>query len=207
MLGNMPKLNTFVLTGLIVGTLSLLLVGQRFNVRWAGGAGSHKPCPLTLVADKSVAETTTTLLHTATRGQIVTTESGVMAHYQDCQGTQIYLDGQTHIRLTDDATSDPQRGSQFEFIQGRIIVMGQAQVRTRQSLIQTSGTCEIVHYSWLDQVDVRPLALNHCRLGSATSLQPEVTSRFDTFTSTLISATPFNLATSTAKEFYAWVGL
>lgn len=192
---------------LIVGTTSILLFGVRLSARWAGGTGYVPPCPAMLVDSNSNAATNFSLLPSVKRGETMLTNDQIFAHYQLCDGTDVYLDHNTEVRLTEYKNQATNTTSTLTLIQGRVLVSGEARVQTRNLVTHITGSCEVVHYSWLDQADVTPLKSGQCQLASGQAAENGYTSRLNTFDNTLVSSTPFKPQISTAKAWYDWINL
>ncbi len=196
---NMRNVSLIFLLVLIVITVGVLLVGQRLDARWAGGSGGIEPCQATLVYGDTVVG----------RGQIMSTSADDYAEYELCDGTHLYLDQNTQLRLSYYRNPAAQTETQLELIQGRVIVDGLASIKARNLIAQVKGSaCEFVHYSWRDELDVTPLATDACKIKTpAFTPTASLTSRFNTFDGSLISTNSFDPSTSAAKSFYEWTGL
>ncbi len=176
------------------------LIGTRFEARFTGRDGQIDACPAVAQNEQQTS---------IRRGQTLASGSETFATYRLCDGTLIYLDKNTELRLDHYANPDKNQPAQLTLIQGRVIVVGSAYVSTRNILVTTSQFgCEVVHYSWRDEVDVTPLAIEACKLKNPPVTPAAlITSRFNTFDSSLISTSPFDPVASSAQYFYEWTGL
>lgn len=189
-----------ILSGVIICLVVVAMVGQQFELTAFGGDGKLPVCGAANVTEPE---------KTLKRGSVLSSPAEGFAKYQMCDGTMLYLDKNTQVRL--DAYRDSSAGTETQLIliQGRVIIDGLADVHARNSVVATRGAgCEIVHYSWLDQIDITPFAEMACTLASSNSAPPFIqTTRISTFDDHLIDITPFAPATSAAQPFYAWTGL
>lgn len=193
---------TPILSAVFIMLLWLVLVGQRLDARWLGGSGREVPCLATSIAHPE---------QTISRSESMSTEVAQFAKYQLCDGTLLYLDANTQVRLREYKNPDPlaSQNTQLDLIQGRVIVDGLADVRARNTVVSVSGAgCEIVHYSWLDKVDVTPLVEAGCKIQNLPGqLVTRKTSRINTFNSLIETSSPFEPTSSSARDFYTWTGL
>lgn len=191
-----------ILSSVIITAVMIGLVGQRLNVKWLGGTGRVAPCPAEEIDRNDVS---------INRGEIMATKPAEFSRYQLCDGTVLYLDANTQVRLSAYRNLGlvASQNTQLELIQGRVIVDGLADVKTRNVLTSVNGAgCEVVHYSWLDKVDVTPLVAEGCKIKSLQSpLETLQTSRLNTFDSTIEATSSFQPANSSAANFYTWTGL
>ena len=202
---NMRNVSTLTPAALIVLVISVFLVGQRLNARWAGGGGIVAPCLAQLVG-------TETFIH---RGEIMSTTADSYAKYQLCDGTMLYLDANTQIRLSKYPALTAHQAdlgitpvTELELIQGRVIVDGLAEVRARYAGIRVMGAgCELVHYSWLDLLDVHALAQGACPVGWGAPQSLDTIVRLETYHGKVVKWMQFDAETSSAADFYDWTGL
>lgn len=196
----MRNLANLVLTSVVTTAVVTVLVGQQLNVKWLGGTGRIILCPAEEIDRNDVS---------INRGEIMATKKSEFSRYQLCDGTVLYLDANTQIRLS--AYPDPvaSQNTKLELIQGRMIVDGLADVRTRNTTVSVTGAgCEIVHYSWLDKADITPLVEAGCQIENFSGqLVAREISRLNTFDTTLETTSPFNPTSSSAASFYNWTGL
>ena len=190
------------LSAVVIAVVAIVLVGQQFDARWLGGTGRVDPCPAHHVGSPQFE---------VRRGEVMSTETGESDRNQMCDGSILYLDANTQIRLSAYRNTDlvASQNTQLELIQGRVIVDGLADVKTRNTIVSVNGAgCEIVHYSWLDKVDVTPLVESGCKIESLSApLEARQTLRLNTFNSAVESTSPFNPQASSAAAFYNWTGL
>jgi hypothetical protein len=196
----MRQISEISLSALIVIVVGIFLVGQRLDARWAGGLGYVEPCPAILLD---------TPMQTIARGELMSSPADSPAKYQLCDGTLLYLDANTQIRLSEYRNPLASQNTQLELIQGRVIVDGLADVRARNAVVSLRGAgCELVHYSWRDELDVTPLVEAACQLVGSDALPlANSTTRYNTFTSSILENRPFTPESSAAQDFYRWTGL
>lgn len=110
------------------------------------------------------------------------------------------------VALTPDAVVTVD-GEHLRFDTGRIVVKGKTLLTVRDVAVQTDGTVTLVHYSWLNTLDVKVLE------GSAAVRQGEYSTTvtegnavsIDTLTPyEVIAPTTFNIDAASVKEFYDW---
>lgn len=197
----MRHVSTLIPVGLIVVLVSVFLIGQRLDARWAGGTGRVETCAATDLATGQLVK----------RGETMSSPTDSYRQYQLCDGTMLYLDTNTQVTLSQYRNTDPavKTETQLDLIQGRVVVDGVADIQARNAVFSVGGgACEFVHYSWRDELDVTPLAEMACQLkyppGAPAYYQ---TTRFNTFTSELVNVNLFEPQSSTAAAFYAWTGL
>ncbi|MBU1126563.1 MAG: hypothetical protein ABH826_04185 [Patescibacteria group bacterium] len=209
----MPKFTTLLI--FFVAILStLLLVGNRVGYRWAGGEGYQKHQEAWLYTNVKP--------WTFSRGEIVSTmpnseliqpffvhgDSGQMAsnfeiplllHLGD---SMIILDENTEVKIL-----DGREGREtIQLIQGRIIVKGDLSVFTRDIQTNINGLTSIVHYGWLDRID---LANSSGTINVYVSEADEIAEVLENKAITLSTLSPHNPETinfdtnsSSASEFY-----
>mgnify|MGYP003888565241 CR=1 FL=1 len=199
-LRNMQNVSTIVLSALLVAVVGVYLVGSRLEARFAGGQGQIEACGAEAINPPGAS---------IKRGELMSSSTDAFAQFQLCDGTMLYLDSNTQMKLAQYRNPKAQTETQLELIQGRVIVDGLADVRTRNTVVAVGGAgCEFVHYSWLDELDVTPLATDACKIKNTQVIPPvSQTSRYNTFVSTLVSTNNFNPSASAAKNFYTWTGL
>ena len=192
----MPHPNIRLLALPIAALCGLLLISLRLNAKWVGGTGKITPCPAQLVSSASPLATE------ITRGQSVVTTTGQTAIYQTCDKTNYVLDERTELRLTAYRHDQP---TALNLIQGRVVVQGPADIQTRNVLIHANqGTCEIVHYSWRDEVDVTAHTPGACLVDAGPLFPVDTTIRLGTYDGEFLVEHPFDAQTSSASAFYSW---
>ncbi len=195
-----PNLQTLAL--MISAVTFTLLIGTRLELGFAGGQGRMTACPATNLSNPN---------DTVVRGGDMTSLPDTFAKYQLCDGTLVYLDHSTKVRLNQYKNHNgvASQNTQFELIQGRVIIDGLANVQARNVVVSVTGAgCELVHYSWLDELDVTPLVESGCSILNPPLTPPaNWTTKYDTFTAEFISTGVFTSATSAAKNFYSWTEL
>lgn len=179
----------------------MLLIGLRFEQRWAGGSGPVEPC---VAVDVNSGQK-------ITRGQFMTTSQNQFSVYKFCDDTLVYLDQNTQIELSRYRNPNAQTATKLELVQGRVILDGYAETKTRALIgIVDGGTCEFVHYSWRDELDITPFSNQSCGIDQLDLSLPVLqTTRLNTFGDghSIIRVTPFQATTSAAAAFYTWTGL
>lgn len=117
-----------------------------------------------------------------------------------------YQVGETLITL-DNNTSLTAEDGRFRFDSGRIVVNGEGVFTVRDVKVTTQGVVTLVHYSWLNKVDVMVIdGSADIRQGSLTTtvkngnaVSVDTLPPYDA-----LSPTTFNLNASSAKPFYDW---
>lgn len=196
----MPTTKSSLLAGAIALAVFTVLIGLRFNAKWAGGTGQVEICAATNANNPS---------DVLRRGQIMSSPVDDYAKYRLCDGTTVYLAENTQVELQAYRNSAANTETQLTLLQGRVIVDGVADVHARNSVVALRGAgCELVHYSWKDELDVTPLAERACILtSSSTALSFLHTTRISTVDDKLITQTSFTPDTSVALPFYTWTDL
>ncbi len=82
------------------------------------------------------------------RGEIMTTTDEYAAF--KVGGSIVYLSENTELKLVDGREEQVD----LQLIQGRIVLEGDSNVSIREIDVSTQGVVSIVHYSWLDQIEV-----------------------------------------------------
>lgn len=118
----------------------------------------------------------------------------------------IYLSKNSEVKLIDGR----QDQIDLQLIQGRIVVTGQLNISIREVdvKLESDSKASIVHYSWLDEIEVIPIN------GSANVLYDKQSRFLDAQSIRMSTLDPyatefidFNPEQSSEKEFYDWVGL
>ena len=137
------------------------------------------------------------------RGEIMTTLDQYASF--KISNTTIYLAKNTELKLANGRAGN----LDLQLIQGRIVVTGQSNISIREVdvKLESDARASIVHYSWLNEIEVAPLngpvsvwydeqsrALNTQAIRMST-LAPYATEFID-----------FNPSQSSEKEFYDWIG-
>lgn len=188
----MPHPNTRLLAFPIVLLSGVLLTALRLDAKWTGGSGYVSPCPATMRSDDTV---------TIRRGEVMQTKDTERQIFQGCEGTQYALDERTALKLV--AYPHLASPTKLELLQGRVLVQGRADIKTRDVILHVTGSCEIVHYSWLDEVTITPLTDQGCATDKHTPAL-RTTARFNTYTADLLSLDVFRAEQSAAAPFYTW---
>ncbi len=139
------------------------------------------------------------------RGETVTTTTNEFASYR-IDGTIILLDQNTSL-LFDDGRKEQET---FTFLDGRIVVSGDATFTSRVTTIVVDGLATLVHYPWLDKIQISVLE------GTVIVYQPErgdiviaanEAREIDTLPPTdEPKKTLFSLEAPSVVNFYTWVG-
>ncbi len=193
----MPHPNIRLLALPLVLLSAFLLLSIRLEARWIGGIGKVAPCPAELQTS------TAPLAASFTRGEVMKTETSQRAVYQTCDASFYVLDERTEAELA----SYPHLNfpTFLELLQGRLVVGGTADIKTRNVVIHVAeGMCEIVHYSWRDEVDVTSLTPGACSVANGPLFPVATTVRLQTTTGLLISESAFDAQQSSAAPFYDW---
>ena len=62
----------------------------------------------------------------------------------------VYLSKNSELKLVDGREGQ----IDLQLIQGRIVLIGNANISIREVDIKTAGQASIVHYSWLDEIEI-----------------------------------------------------
>jgi len=183
----MQKSITFGLAGLVCLIAFVLLIGYRFDALWAGGTGfeGHQ----TAIANGIEYQ----------RGETISTEVGQVLEVT-FGSTTLWLDENTEVKLVDGREDF----LTVTIVQGRMVVIGDIAITVREMAVNIAGTASIVHYSWLDQLDVACLdggvgiitdeTVEHLEGGEAR--------RIDTFSPYFSEWMEFDASSSSAASFY-----
>lgn len=137
------------------------------------------------------------------RGQQITAAQGEYLRYRFADGTEIFLDPNTVVRL--DATAPTNK---MTLIQGRLAVKGGRVTVTARNLALNAGECVLVHYSWLDLVDVTPLVAGGCTFADDTpTILDLMTTKFSTVDLRIVGVSNFIPSESSARGFFDWAGV
>lgn len=118
-------------------------------------------------------------------------------HYRE------YLAGEVTF-LLDQNTFLTADGEHYRFDTGRVIVDGQATLTVRDVAVQTNGLVTLVHYSWLDKLDVKVIqgSANIRQSGYSSTVSESNAVSIDTLPPyTAIAPTTFSTDT---VPFYNW---
>lgn len=133
---------------LILAMALTLLIGKRLDLRFAGGTGSGSHAKAMLV------ETTGAMPSSLTRGDIVTTDASTFASYRVGDACTIFLAENSSLLFQDGR----QDHITFTFLTGRIVAKGDCTFTVRDMRFPVLGSAMLVHYSWLNTLDIKPLA-------------------------------------------------
>lgn len=125
--------NQWVYISTIILIAAALLVGNRFDARFAGGDGYE---------NHQVAMSQNTIWQ---RGEIVSD-----AEFVTFGPATIWLDTGTEIKLIDGRDGK----ETIQLIQGRIYIEGEVDVTVRELTMEAQERMSLVHYSWLDEIDI-----------------------------------------------------
>ncbi|MFH1712494.1 MAG: hypothetical protein ABH846_04655 [Patescibacteria group bacterium] len=123
---------------IFIGVVStVLLVGNRFEVIWAGGEGVAKH-QLAMTDDANYK-----------RGEIIKTDDDqwLRVHFGQAD---FWLYENTQVKLIDGRDDH----LTINVLQGRVVVIGPLMIEVRELDIIIDGTASYVHYSWLDEIEV-----------------------------------------------------
>ncbi len=192
--------------GVILFLVLFLLIGNRLDWKSAGGQGlgAHASA-LLLKSTDSLAKST------LERGEVITTHATAFSTYQVHDSCTVHLAENTSLRFEDGRVNM----AQFGFLTGRIVAEGSCTFTLREMRIATEGTATLVHYSWLDTLDVRTLH-GSVRVTQSAHLETLLTPdssplRFSTLPVLASTNTPpplpisFSLdGTELVSSFYTW---
>jgi hypothetical protein len=183
------NLTTIVIVSII--TLSTaLLIGFRFDAIWAGGNGYQ-----THQSAYDVAETE------YKRGETVSSGEEELI-YLELGESSIWLDKNTEVKLIDGRAGH----LRIDVIQGRVIVIGELEIQTRELITTVSGTTTLIHYSWLDELEITAIdgsTLVTAPQMSTIPLDNQITYQFDTLSPYFFETSgAFNPNNSEAAKFY-----
>jgi hypothetical protein len=178
-----PHLITIVLIA------AALLVGNRFDARWAGGDGYQEH--QIAIGPHIIRE----------RGEVISSDEATYFTFGDAV---IHIDENTEVKLIDGREGH----ETIQLIQGRVLVGGDIDITVREVTISSTEATSVVHYSWLDEIDV----IFFDDTSSITT--PELTLSATDLDATMIKMNTltydyteheFNLENSSAKNFYETV--
>jgi len=184
---DMKKSITFALAGL-VGIISVsLLIGNRFDASWAGGDGylAHQ------VATAEGVE--------YERGETVTTSEGEWLEIVFGDAS-FWMDENTEVKLVDGREDS----LEINVVQGRVVVIGSMTIKTREVATLIDGVAAVVHYSWLDELEVANVfgSVDVATPETASILPEGVMLRIDTLSPYEFTDDYFVPEDSSAYEFY-----
>ena len=139
------------------------------------------------------------------RGEIMTTFDEYVAFEID--NSTVYLSKNTELKLIDGREGQ----IDLQLIQGRIVLTGNANVSIREVNINTNGMTSIVHYSWLDQIEVATIDADaFIEYNTITYEQQLVTLsnqaiRMETVERYNLEYIQFSPSESSEADFYDWV--
>ncbi|MFA6522181.1 MAG: hypothetical protein WCT24_01135 [Patescibacteria group bacterium] len=122
----------------------ILLVGNRLHAAFAGGDG-YKTHTCAMSENEIFC-----------RGQIISTMEGHLASPLELTigDAQLFLDQNTEVELIDGRPGQ----ETISLIQGRVVIKGNLNVSIRDMKINVDGTTSLVHYSWMDLLDISSIA-------------------------------------------------
>ncbi|MFA6130678.1 MAG: hypothetical protein WC730_00220 [Patescibacteria group bacterium] len=117
---------------------SILLVGNRLNATFAGGEGllTHACAQ----ADEKM----------YCRGDDISTFTESSPLHLVLGTADIWLDENTELEIIDGREGQ----ETVNLLQGRMVVDGELMIATREILTTVSGTTSMVHYSWLNELEI-----------------------------------------------------
>lgn len=193
-----PTINEILVAGISTIALSLL-VGLRFDAVLAGGQGYVPHGSAQLV--RSLQPEGCAASSVVKRGEYLETCDGQFTEYA-LGDVKIALDENTEVVLQDGRNGQVA----ITLIQGRIVVHGPVTVHVRQTDIGVRGTTTLVHYSWLYQLDISPIAGDFTVYREGTSTAYSSATSVDTAqpydqTKTDVD---FSLTSESVARFYTW---
>lgn len=137
---------------------------------------------------------------TIARGEIIKT-ADEYATFKISEST-VHLSKNTELKLV-----DGRKGQiDLQLIQGRIVINGSATISIREVDITAQGQVSIVHYSWLDEIEVATMqGQSQLQYNNKTTTLENESIRMQTLTPYIIENIEFNPNESSEADFYAWV--
>ncbi|EKD47379.1 MAG: hypothetical protein ACD_66C00091G0004 [uncultured bacterium] len=137
------------------------------------------------------------------RGEIMTTLDQYASF--KISNTTIYLAKNTELKLANGRAGN----LDLQLIQGRIVVTGQSNISIREVdvKLESDARASIVHYSWLNEIEVAPLngPVSVCYDEQSRALNTQAI-RMSTLAPYATEFIDFNPSQSSEKEFYDWIG-
>lgn len=180
----MKHLNT-ALVVVVISISTVLLIGLRFDAKWAGGAG------LAQHQSAFVGETE------YQRGEVI--DSGEDYTKVDFGEAEIWLDENTQIKILDGRKDQ----LTINVIQGRVVADGELTISIRETRTVFDGRISFVHYSWLNEIEIAPIEgitklIRDDKIETLTN-QALRTTTLEPYTGEVIE---FDPESSNAAEFY-----
>lgn len=139
-----------ILSGIVLIVALTLLLGNRFDARFAGGEGKGTQAQAML--QKTLPEHAP-LPPVISRGETMTTDAATFATYTLDDTCTVSLAEQTSIILEDARPAS----SVFTMLTGRVLATGTCTFITRETRVSISGVATLVHVSWRDELLIKPL--------------------------------------------------
>lgn len=127
------------ITIVIIALSTTLLIGARFEARWAGGAG-YETHQSAFVLDQEFV-----------RGEVIA--SGDDWLIVEFGPSLIWLYADSELLIVDGREGQ----LSVNLLQGRAVIDGHLQVQARELMAKIDGVAAIVHYSWLDELELADL--------------------------------------------------
>ncbi len=142
------------LAATIVVGVFVLLIGLRFDARWAGGEGYKRQAIFLAVETVTPSgEPANTGIIEANRANVLQTTSFMRQFktYGYSYPCSIWLDRDTTVTIGNAKEGE----TTFALESGRILVDCEASVTAREASITFAGVATFVNYGWLHQLDAR----------------------------------------------------
>lgn len=203
----MPNTNTYsILAATIAAVVFTMLIGLRFDARWAGGEGyKHQNTFMAVDTRAPDGEPLNTGPNSYERGAVLETGANMKEFISRgfAYPCSIWLDQNTQVVIQ----NAQQRETEFSLITGRIIVDCQATVTSREARIDFFGKATAVNYSWLHTFDGVLLdgAGTYAHGDQTGNLTVNTAISMDTIDNTKpVTTTGFDPEASAAAAFYEW---
>jgi hypothetical protein len=167
-----------------------MLIGNSIGYKWAGGSG--------ILENQIVTDMQTSDI--LNRGEIM--EATDQYKFFTIGKTQIFLSKNTQVKLVNlhEGQID------LQLIQGRIVANGEVNISVRDIdvFIPADSQTSIVHYSWLDELEIAPMAGNLIIEYENQTLELESAIKIHTLPPYEYSNIEFNKTQSSEADFYLW---
>lgn len=177
-----------------------LIIGRHFDARWAGGEGYRSRTPII------------TEVYDDRPDAVCAPVDPSRVNILTCKGERRkFTFGQSTIWMDENAAivvvNDREGSEQLSLHGGRIIVRGPVVISVREHEFRTDGTMMVVHYGWLQHVDVFMMdgAGTETLDAASTTLDSQSAMSFDTVLPyDAPKAIPFASENESVIEFTAW---
>jgi|GEM_PF-5654970 hypothetical protein len=180
-----------ILVAIIIILSITILIGHSIGYKWAGGSGILEK---QIVTDMQTGDV-------LNRGEIM--EATDQYKYFTIEKTKIFLSKNTQVKLVNlhDGQID------LQLIQGRMVANGKVNISVRDIdvIIPVNSKASIVHYSWLDELEIAPMTSNLIIEYENQTLELESAIKIHTLQPYEYSNIEFNKTQSSEADFYLWV--